>query len=330
MTNALIIGAGVSGITSAIRLAEAGYQVAVWGAALPPSTTSNIAAAIWYPYKAYPIERVEAWGRVAYAELTALAADPAAGIIVRTGVDCSTRPMPDPWWRAGVASFRRAEAADLPPGFSDGFVIDAPVVTMDRYLPYLLGRLRDLGGTIERRPVDRLELALDACDLVINCAGLGARELVPDPQLLPIRGQIVRVAQVGLERFILDNSDDDATTYIIPRIDDTILGGTAQVGNEMLAIDGQTAADILARCIAIEPRLARAEVLEHRVGLRPGRPAIRLESEPFDAGTVIHNYGHGGAGVTLSWGCADDVVRLAASAAQPVTAETAPPTKESS
>ena len=53
--------------------------------------------------------------------------------------------------------------------------------------------------------------------------------------------------------------------------------------------------------------LAGARVLRHKVGLRPGRPTVRVERE----GDVIHCYGHGGCGVTVSWGCADDVVDLA-------------------
>ena len=58
------------------------------------------------------------------------------------------------------------------------------------------------------------------------------------------------------------------------------------------------------------PALRGARVLDDAVGLRPARPAVRLEAEALDGGTVVHCYGHGGAGVTLAWGCADEVVRL--------------------
>jgi D-amino-acid oxidase len=60
-------------------------------------------------------------------------------------------------------------------------------------------------------------------------------------------------------------------------------------------------------------KIERSDVIAQRVGLRPYRRAgIRLESARLgDGRPVIHNYGHGGAGFTLSWGCAEEVCRLA-------------------
>ncbi|HZN93159.1 MAG TPA: FAD-dependent oxidoreductase, partial [Myxococcales bacterium] len=69
-----------------------------------------------------------------------------------------------------------------------------------------------------------------------------------------------------------------------------------------------TTAAILRRCADLEPAVASAQVLGIKVGLRPGRPAIRLEAERRGSLTIVHNYGHGGAGVTLCWGCAEAVV----------------------
>jgi len=193
----------------------------------------------------------------------------------------------------------------------DGYVFEAPVIEMPLYLDYLLRRFAALGGRVETHALVSLADALAASDLMIDCAGLGARELVGDTSLFAIRGQVVRVAQVGIERFWLDDYGPRGLAYIIPRSNDIILGGTAQDGDEQLDPDRATAEAILDRCAALEPRLRDAEILEHKVGLRPGRPAVRLEAEQLGAGRLlVHNYGHGGAGVTLSWGCADEVVRL--------------------
>jgi D-amino-acid oxidase len=72
---------------------------------------------------------------------------------------------------------------------------------------------------------------------------------------------------------------------------------------------------ILRDCAAVEPRLNGARVVGHQVGLRPFRPQVRLEAEATgDGPLVVHNYGHGGAGITLSWGCAREAAALAAPA----------------
>ena len=95
----------------------------------------------------------------------------------------------------------------------------------------------------------------------------------------------------------------------MPRADEIVVGGTEEHDEWSRTPDPATAADILDRASALVPALRGAVVVRHKVGLRPARPAVRLERE----GDVVHCYGHGGAGVTLSWGCADEVVGLVGS-----------------
>jgi D-amino-acid oxidase len=308
----MVIGAGVSGLSSAIRLLEAGHRVRIVARDLPHTTTSAVAAAVWYPYRVYPEELVLHWSAVTCRELMALAEDSQAGVIVREGIELFPEPVPDPWWRDATPSFRRATPSELPQRHRDGFVFTAPVVEMPRYLGYLLARFERLGGALEQRAVASIDELPPTYDAVVNCAGLGARELLGDGELRPIRGQIIRVAQVGVTRFTFDDYGPGGVTYVVPRSRDIVLGGTADEGDEPLAPNPTTADAILARCIALEPRLREAEILEHRVGLRPGRSSVRLEAERRGGRLLVHNYGHGGAGVTLSWGCADEVARLVA------------------
>jgi D-amino-acid oxidase len=95
---------------------------------------------------------------------------------------------------------------------------------------------------------------------------------------------------------------------MFPHGDTVLLGGTEQHGDWSLDPDPGISRRILARCAAVEPRLAGAEILAERVGLRPARPEVRLEAERTDSGgLLLHNYGHGGAGVTLAWGCAREI-----------------------
>ena len=311
MEQIIIIGGGVSGLSCGIRLLEAGFGVRIWAREPALRSTSNVAAAVWYPYKAYPEHLVVGWAASAYAELQRLAGQPDTGVIVREGMEIFPWAVEEPWWRDAVPSYRRITPAELPSGYQDGYVFEAPVAEMTLYLPYLQRRFEALGGQAERRAVHSFDEAFAECGRVVDCAGLGARELAGDRSMLPIRGQVVRVAQVGLTRFILDDYNPNGVTYIVPRINDCILGGTADEGAEDTTPNPATAEAILERCIALEPRLRGATILEHKVGLRPGRPTVRLEAEqPASGQLLVHNYGHGGAGVTLSWGCADEVVRL--------------------
>jgi D-amino-acid oxidase len=212
-----------------------------------------------------------------------------------------------------VPSLRRCTSDELPPGYRDGYAFAQPVIEMPIYLRYLLERFTSAGGLVKQLVVNSLEEAIGVARTVLNCTGLGARELVGDVQMTPIRGQIVRVRNPGLERCLLDEGNPKGLTYIVSRSEDCILGGTADEGNWDTTPDPEVAAGILRRCTALEPRLVEAEILEHKVGLRPGRPEVRLELKDLAYGVpCVHNYGHGGSGVTLSWGCADEVARLAA------------------
>lgn len=311
--DALVVGGGVLGLSCAIRLQQAlGARVRIWAAEPPEHTVSGVAAAIWYPYRAYPEAQVTAWGRGTLEQFRILAAEPATGVRMVPGTEVWRHPVPDPPWADAVPGLRRARGDELPAGFRDGHVFTVPVANMRAYLPFLQQLHAAGGGAWEVRRIASLAEARDACPLVVNCTGLGARALVPDPEVFPIRGQIVRVENPGIERFWLDEEHPAGVTYIVPRGEDCVLGGTAEDGVWDTTPDPAVGAEIVRRCAELEPRLAGARVLEHRVGLRPGRPAIRLEAEDFADGTrVIHCYGHGGSGMTLSWGCADEVAALA-------------------
>lgn len=113
--------------------------------------------------------------------------------------------------------------------------------------------------------------------------------------------------QVGLEQWWLDSA---GPTYVVPRSRDIVVGGTDDEGEWSRTPDEETARTILRRATDLVPGLAGARVLRHKVGLRPVRPVVRLERD----GHLVHCYGHGGAGVTLSWGCADEVAALVGAA----------------
>ena len=192
----------------------------------------------------------------------------------------------------------------MPAPYVDGWSFRAPVVEMPVYLRWLAGQVVEAGGTITRMALGGLP---DQAEVVVNASGLGARLIGSDPSVLPVRGQVVHVEQFGLDRWWLDGA---GPTYVVPRSKDVVVGGTDEEGEWSRTPDPATAARILERASLLVPELAKARVLRHRVGLRPARPRVRLEEERCGDARVVHCYGHGGAGVTLSWGCADEVAAL--------------------
>ena len=156
-----------------------------------------------------------------------------------------------------------------PPGppYVDGWTFVAPVVEMPVYLRWLAGRVEELGGTLTRMALTALP---DQAEVVVNATGLGARRMADDPSMVPVRGQVVYVEQVGLDRWWLDGA---GPTYVVPRAHDIVVGGTDDEGEWDRRPDPDVAeADPRAGDRRWCPRWPRARVLGHKVGLRPGRP----------------------------------------------------------
>jgi D-amino-acid oxidase len=309
----LVVGAGVSGLTTAIRLAESGLNVTVRTDRPPGQTTSSVAGAIWGPHLVEDSDRVTRWASRTLDALRQLADDPASGVTIASGVEASRAVAGIPGWRGLLGEARPCAAAELPPGFGAGWRYAAPIVSMPDYLGYLADRFRRAGGLVHTSAVTSFTQAAQECgtDVVVNCTGAAARHLVPDPSLTPVRGQMVMLANPGISEFFIGLDENSAgVTYFFPHRRTVLLGGTEEHGCESLEPDPVTAQRIMDDCAAIEPRLAGAQVLAHRVGLRPVRPAVRLEAETLAGRQLLHNYGHGGAGITLSWGCADEVAGL--------------------
>jgi D-amino-acid oxidase len=198
---------------------------------------------------------------------------------------------------------------DLPDGYATGFWAEVPLVDMPSFLAYLTARCQAIGATIERATLASLDDAVALAPLVANCSGLGARNLVPDPEVVPSRGPKIVVENPGVDTFVIVGPPGPEGTSFHPHGDVVVLGGSATRSADT-SVDPDEEAAITERCAAIDPRLGGVRVLEHRVGLRPERPEVRLDVEQRGETRVVHNYGHGGLGVTLSWGCATEATNL--------------------
>ena len=304
-----VVGAGVSGLTCAVKLLEAGHEVEVISDKFSPDTVSDIAAAIWYPFLTAPVNRSDPWGITTYSVLQGLARDePESGVVMRDGREYLREIVALPSWKDDIASFRVLEANEIAQGYVFGWEFRAPVIEMHRYMPWLRSKVESMGGSFRQSFVS--DLSEVPGEVVVNCVGLGARELCGDDDIRPVRGQVLYLDQdPGIGHF---DQQPETLTYTIPRSDVTVLGGTAQIGDWGLDIREEDNEAILRNAEALWPDLDRSKIVGGDVGLRPSRTEVRLEAEKVEGRLVIHNYGHGGAGVTLSWGCADEVAGLVA------------------
>jgi D-amino-acid oxidase len=306
-----VVGAGVVGLSVAHELAAAGHAVTVVADRSAVQSVSAVAAAVWFPYRA-EAPAMAGWLARSLARFTELAADPASGIDLRAGTVVERVAGADRSWTAAVPDAREATPAELPPGALAGVRATVPVITGSRYLPWLQHRCVAAGVRFVHRTVTSVdELAADT-DLVVVAAGLRSGELLDDGTLFPIRGQVVRVANPGITEWLTDDDHPEGLTYVVARRDDVVCGGVAEVGSWDVGLDPAVEAAILARTAALVPALAGQPVLSRDAGLRPGRDSVRLEPVAGYAVPVVACYGHGGAGVTLSWGCAGAVADLVA------------------
>ncbi|OEV06205.1 FAD-dependent oxidoreductase [Streptomyces nanshensis] len=297
MNGAIVVGGGVSGLTTAVLLAERGTDVRVWSRDDDARTASGISGGLCWPYRIEPQREALEWAVRSFRNFAWLAEQPAlTGVrLVRGTLEGGAAGTVPPEWLSLIGSPPRT-----------------PIVDMLAYLPYLRGRLAAAGGTVERREVSSLAEAAAEAPVVIDCAGLGARELAGDARLRAVRGQIVVVENPGVEEWYLSSEAGAAeTTYVLPQPYGLLLGGTADEDAEETAPDPALTRAIVERCARVHPAIAEARITEVRVGLRPYRPRVRLEAERLPGGALcVHNYGHGGAGVTVSWGCARRALSL--------------------
>lgn len=350
---AVVIGAGVIGLTTALCLRNRGFGVTVLADQFAPRVTSVVAGALWEWPPAVcgrhkddsSLNRVQGWCAASYEVFTDLARDPRTGVYLRPVNFYFHRPIHEQPRQlkkmeelaSRVRGFRHDAGLLSQNGVNprldlrDAYSHLAPMIDTDVYMPWLLEEVRRVGCRIVQSKVagplaeqeERLRRTFEA-DIVVNCTGLGARAL-GDASVFPVRGALVRVRNDGrampklMQAHCVSNDGsgaDHGFLFVVPRGEEmAVLGGFAESDEWDLKIDLHNydpVREMYRRCVEFLPALAAAEVDAAepvRVGLRPFRQGgVRLERQ---AGTrLIHNYGHGGSGVTLSWGCAFEAADL--------------------
>ena len=327
-----VVGAGVIGLSAAVCLAETyGRQldITVIAERFSPNTTSDRAGASIQPYSptsdtggsSNSNALLTRWARATIDRCRQLYESSerlSSGVHFTPGYSVYPHDVPLPWWRNLVQDFRvltkkEANEADLPVDYSTFWSYKVYFIRGKFHLPWLLKRFRDSGGLVEQRRVCSLS-ELQGYDVIVNCTGLGARELVGDESVYPYRGQIVVLRNsIGLRHFYEGLENSEESVYLFPYEDVIVVGGTLESHNYSTESDPKTITSILKRNAELVPAIIDAQVVDTYACLRPYRPTVRLETESADGQSgsiVVHCYGHGGQGWTLHWGCALDVAAL--------------------
>ncbi|CAO1442165.1 unnamed protein product [Diamesa serratosioi] len=324
----VVIGAGVNGLSAAVKVAEyylrENVSITLVSDQISPNTTGDGSAGLWGPYYCgiTPDDKIVQWSRQTHDFFHKLWFDGLAeevGIIMIPVYRLTTEAQgyPEPSWKDIVHGYRNLSTRELEQmsvehdrKYTGGSHFVSYCCEPTKFLPYLFKRFLAAGGCFENRKVENFDEFSDS-DLVINCTGLGSKELANDSKSHPIRGQVARVEAPWAFEVMLDDSDDG--NYVIPNSECVILGGTHQMNDYNTNISPKDNHFIYSGTRKMLKSLVNAPSIKEWVGLRPGREMVRLETETkrsknHKKTSIIHNYGHGGCGVTLCWGCADEVL----------------------
>ncbi|MEO7765937.1 MAG: FAD-dependent oxidoreductase [Ferruginibacter sp.] len=304
--NIAIIGAGISGMSTAYLLAADGHRITILANAFSPNITSNKAAAFWFPYHIRNDERGIAWCNTSYRYYKAFAHEPSTGISMYKlrKVLQSNVAEEEPIWVSFMpqGSYRVMAEDELTAGIAKAYDVTVPLIETQIFLPWLQQRLVESGVVFIEREIDNLDEMAVQYDMLINCSALGARKLCNDDKIIPVRGQVALLEpKTGMPIYL----DNESLLYVVPRKDAIIVGGTYEAGVETACTEPGTIERLLLNAFEVFPELKKQKVIGSWAGIRPFRAEVRVEKEAGK--NIIHNYGHGGSGFTLAFGCADAV-----------------------
>ncbi|XP_064641645.1 D-aspartate oxidase-like [Lineus longissimus] len=324
MTKIVVIGAGVVGLSAAVQLQEKypNADITLVADKFAKETTSNGAAGIYRPTMHHSagndLQQMRQWSKDSWDFLHGLARSAGAaesGNQLVTLFNVSKDYVGPGVYSEFCLDYRELTLDQVHTWgtqFNHGYTATVVITQCIRYLPWLMIRFKEKGGKVEKRRVDSFDEFTGKYDIVVNCTGFGSRKLLGDMKVYPVRGQILQVSAPWIKHAVYENSGDG--TYIIPCTDYVVVGGCREVNNFSTDVNEKQSEEIFEKACRFYPPLRGAKIIRSWAGLRPYREPIRVEKEIMNIGgqklKVVHNYGHGGNGVCLSWGTSVNAVKM--------------------
>ena len=257
-----VLGCGAVGLATARLIQERGGRVTIYAKALPPETTSNIAGGQWWPASVFQMDKstpafrdqyVRA-ARIAYRRYQLMPGGP-YGVSWRRNYYLDVHDAADQVGHALAdlaPEARVLKPGEHPFGQSDVLQVDLMQVEPSLYLPQMIRDFELAGGKIVVREFHTpAEVQALPEPVVFNCTGLGAGALFGDPELEPVRGQlVVLLPQPEVTYNLLAGR-----AYMFPRHDGIVLGGTFDHGVWTTEPDPAITARILADHKALFARM---------------------------------------------------------------------------
>lgn len=322
--NVAVLGAGIIGITNAVRLLQEGFSVSIFTKDKPLETNSDAAVATWYiPDDSKPILQ-----RCCLESLTKF------NELIASETDSGVKKIPVILYFKGEEDFINsvwakeplktlANLSDPPAnqakiqGFPFSVMVQNPLIDPSIYRPYMLKKFETLGGKLKIEKINALAELTDSYDIVVNSAGWEAKYLTDDPLIYPARGQTetMKVPQELGGGYSLNVEAMDAYVVFRPLSEDCVIGTTYQVGDCDRAVRESDKKAIFQKVATFFPYVKDKPIeATSKAGIRCGRPDVRIEGEEVNnmqakQSLIVHCYGHGGTGYSASWGSADEVLK---------------------